>query len=77
MIRTQVYLPERLYHTITTVAKQEKKPKAEVIRELLETGLETRRKPATIGKALLHLTQVKAHAPEDTSMKIDDYLYNR
>lgn len=75
MIRTQVYLPERLYQTITTVAKQEKKPAAQMIRELLETGLNLKKKPATIGQALLKLANVKAHAPEDTSMKIDDYLY--
>ena len=75
MIRTQVYLPEQLYQTITTVAKQEKKPAAQIIRELLETGLNQKKKSATIGQALLKLTTIKAHAPEDTSMKIDDSLY--
>ncbi len=76
MIRTQVYLPESLYQTITNVAKQEKKSAAKVIRELLTSGLEHKQKPATIGQALLKLTQIHAHAPEDTSQKIDDYLYN-
>jgi metal-responsive CopG/Arc/MetJ family transcriptional regulator len=75
MIRTQVYLPKSLYQTITSVAKQEKKPAAQIIRELLETGLNQKKKPATIGQALLQLANVKAHAPKDTSMNIDEYLY--
>jgi hypothetical protein len=33
-------------------------------------------KKGTIGKALLKLTRVKTYAPADTSMKIDDFLYN-
>jgi metal-responsive CopG/Arc/MetJ family transcriptional regulator len=75
MIRTQVYLPENIYQSITLVAKQEEKSAAEIIRELLTVGLAQKRKQ-TIGQALLKLTHVKAHAPEDTSMKIDEYLYN-
>ena len=75
MMRTQVYLPKSLYHTITTVAKQEKKPAAQVIRDLLTSGLAQKQKASTIGQALLQLTTIHAHAPEDTSQKIDDYLY--
>jgi metal-responsive CopG/Arc/MetJ family transcriptional regulator len=76
MFRTQIYIPHDLYRDIDLVAKEEKKPTAQVIRELLADGLQHRKKKATIGQALLKLTQVKAHAPKDTSMKIDDYLYN-
>jgi metal-responsive CopG/Arc/MetJ family transcriptional regulator len=75
MLRTQIYLPQELYRDIDLVAKEEKKATAQVIRELLADGL-SHKKKVTIGKALLKLTQVKAHAPADTSMKIDDYLYN-
>ncbi len=75
MMRTQFYLPKPLKQSITAIAKQENKPQAQVIRELLEAGLKQKKKPATIGQALLQLTQVKAKAAEDTSMKIDDYLY--
>ncbi len=76
MIRTQVYLPKSLYQTITTVAKQEKKPAAQVIRDLLTSGLAQKQRPSTIGQALLKLTNIHVHAPEDTSQKIDEYLYN-
>ena len=75
MIRTQVYLPKPLYQTITSVAREENKPAAQVIRELLTAGLKHKKPSATIGQALLKLTAVRARAPKDTSMKIDDYLY--
>ncbi len=75
MLRTQIYIPEDLYRHIDLMAREEKKATAQVIRELLTDGL-SHKKKATIGNALLKLTQVKAHAPEDTSTKIDEYLYN-
>jgi metal-responsive CopG/Arc/MetJ family transcriptional regulator len=74
MIRTQVSLPKSLYQS--TVAKQEKRPAAQVIRDLLTSGLAQKQKASTIEQALLKLTNIHAHAQEDTSQKIDEYLYS-
>jgi predicted DNA-binding protein len=41
MIRTQVYLPKKLYQRIQLKAEQENLPAAEMVRELLEKGLAT------------------------------------
>lgn len=41
MVRTQLYLPQELFQRISQKAKREGKPKAEIIRAALETGLKT------------------------------------
>lgn len=77
MIRTQVYLPKQLYQSIDLVAKRERKAKAQVIREVLEKGIEQKRGNA--GKVLLEVTAMaKKHGwkgPKDLSTNIDKYLY--
>jgi len=77
MIRTQIYLPKQLYQEIDLVAKREKKPKAQVIRESLERALE--KKAETIGEALGKLInagkQFHLHGPKDLSTNHDKYLY--
>lgn len=77
MIRTQVYLPKQLYQTIDLVAKRENKPKAQVIRDVLEEGIEN--KQGNVGEALLSLAalgkKLKLKGPSDLSKNIDKYLY--
>lgn len=77
MIRTQVYLPKQLYQTIDLVAKKERKPKAQVIREVLESGIEKKQKNA--GEVLLEIAAMakknKWKGPKDLSINIDKYLY--
>lgn len=79
MFRTQVYLPKPLYHRIGELARKTQKPKAQVIRELLEQGMEGRRQQ-TIGQALQGLVQIgqemKVKGPADLSSNIDHYLYD-
>lgn len=76
MIRTQIYLPKQLYQTIDLVAKKEKKPKAEVIRAVLEKGLAEKSKKANAGNALLRLAKNPIKGlPRDLSTNIDKYLY--
>ena len=75
MIRTQIYLPEIFYQEVKLEDKKEKKATAQVIRELLEEGLNIKRQKSTIGKALLTLSSIKAKGPKDLSIKIDKYLY--
>jgi hypothetical protein len=74
MFRTQIYIPHDLYRNVDLIAKEEKKPTAQVIRELLADGLK-HKKQVTIGHALQQLAKVNAHAPEDLSTNIDKYLY--
>jgi hypothetical protein len=75
MIRTQVYLPKKLYRDVQLVAKQENKPTAEVVRELLEDSLTRKQKQASIGKAFLKLADIHGKGPSDLSANIDKYLY--
>ncbi len=77
MIRTQVYLPKHLYQTIDLAAKKEKKPKAQIIRDVLEKGMQ--RKQGNAGTALLKIAELgkklKLKGPRDLSANIDKYLY--
>lgn len=74
MIRTQVYLPKQLYQTIDFVAKTEKKPKAQVIREALD--IQMQKKKGNSGDALLRLAKNPIKGlPRDLSENIDKYLY--
>lgn len=77
MIRTQVYLPKQLYQTIDLVAKREKKPKAQVIRDVLEEGI--KKKQGNAGDALLKIAAMAKkynwRGPKDLSRNIDKYLY--
>lgn len=77
MIRTQVYLPKQLYQTIDLVAKRERKPKAQVIRDMLESGI--MEKQGNSGEALLDIARLgrklKLKGPRDLSKNIDKYLY--
>ena len=76
MIRTQVYLTEEQARDIKLKAKQEQKPQAEVIRELLNNSLHhtTSRREST-GDSLLRLAAIGGKGPADLSSRVDDYLY--
>lgn len=83
MVRTQVYLIQEQARDIKLQAKREKKREAEVIRDLLNKGLDaaksTNTSRETTGEALLRLAKLGAklqvRAPADLSSRIDDYLY--
>jgi hypothetical protein len=80
MIRTHVYLTEEQAQTIKLRSKQERKPEAQLIRELLDAGLSVGQKPRqSVGDALLELAELGkklgASGPADLSTNLDDYLY--
>lgn len=81
MIRTQVYLTEEQARDIKVRAKREKKRETQIIRDLLNKGLDASGKASseTTGEALLRLARLgkKLHvkAPADLSSRIDEYLY--
>ena len=80
-IRTQVYLTEEQKRTIELRARQERKPEAQVIRELVDSGLAAEpagyRKTASQGLMALVALGKKygATGPTDLSTNHDDYLY--
>ncbi|HUD44500.1 MAG TPA: ribbon-helix-helix domain-containing protein [Patescibacteria group bacterium] len=81
MIRTQVYLTQQLNQSLDIISKQEKKPKAQIIREALEDGIKQKTYMSNAGKALLELAEFgkKLHikGPKDLSTNIDKYLYEK
>ena len=78
MIRKQIYLTRELDRHIHMLSQQQHKPEAEVIRDLLETGL-NRRQPTSTGAVLLGLAalgeKLGMAGPTDLSERHDDYLY--
>lgn len=73
MIRTQIYLPEDLYHRVQLEAKRTKKKPAAVFRELLRVGLQ--KKHVNAGKTLLDIAGLGIKGPRDLSARVDEYLY--
>lgn len=77
MIRTQVYLTKEIYHQVRIVAKADRKPAAQVIRELLEEGLELKQNGRPVQNGLLELAKIRARGgPRDLSENLDHYLYD-
>ena len=77
MLRTQLYLPEELRREIDVVARKEKKPAAQVIRELLKEGIGGKH-TETAGSALAKLANLRVKGgPPDLSIAIDKYLYEK
>lgn len=79
IIRTQVYLTKDLYHEIAFKAKRENKPKAVVIREALEEGLNKQKPKRNAGTVFLEIAEMAKKnnwkGPKDLSTNIDKYLY--
>jgi Arc/MetJ-type ribon-helix-helix transcriptional regulator len=80
MIRKHFLLPLPLDERIKLVARQVHKSEAEVIRELIQTALETKQQQTrSVGHALRGLAEIGKQAgatgPTDLSQNIDKYLY--
>jgi hypothetical protein len=60
-----------------TRSKRQNKPEAEVIRELVNEGLQSSRNTGqeSTGASLLRLAGIHGKAPADLSTRIDEYLY--
>jgi hypothetical protein len=78
MIRKQIYLTRELDQYIHMLSKKQNKPEAEVIRDLLATGIK-KQQPMSTGEALLGLATLGEtlgmSGPTDLSERHDDYLY--
>lgn len=77
MIRTQMYLDDKLYKALKQLAKKKKKSMAEVTRELLEEAVEKKTTTDTSGiKVLQRLIDLKlTGGPNDLAKNHDHYLY--
>jgi len=80
MIRKHVLLPLPLDERIKLVARKDQKSEAALIREMLETGLQTKHQhTGSVGQALRGIAEIGKEAgatgPTDLSQNIDKYLY--
>ena len=79
MIRTQVYITDEQKRSIGLMAKQQRKPEAEVIREVLDAGL-ARHVPTGSAEALARIVvlgqKLGIRGESDLSAKIDELLYD-
>jgi len=78
MIRTQVYFPDNVYHTIQELAKRESVSMAEKIRECVIKDLGLKRKKAKpFLTSLLEMGfKGKQNTPKDLSINHNKYLYD-
>jgi hypothetical protein len=81
MIRKQIYLTEDLDRQIHLTAASERKPAAQVVREVLHAGFLQRKPARTAGAALLGLAKLGEElglTSDDPylSRNIDSYLYD-
>jgi predicted DNA-binding protein len=75
MIRKHFLLPLPLDERIKLVARQDQKSEAEVIRELIEQGLQATKPSVSLGEGLRQLANLGIKGPSDLSQNIDKYLY--
>jgi hypothetical protein len=78
MIRTQLYLPRSLVQRITLEAPRAQKPKAAIVRELLNESFAMRATtdaPNALRSLIALGQQFDARGPVDLSARLDDYLY--
>lgn len=82
MLRTYLYIPERLQEKINHTARNQNKSKAEVIRQALEKGItQVSQQGTASAKVLLKLAELgkqqDLRGPRDSSVKIDEYLWSK
>jgi len=82
MLKTYLYIPEQLEQKINVTAKTKNKSKAEVIRQALEKGITYVAQQGTASaQILLKLAELgkrnKLQGPKDSSVKIDDLLWDK
>jgi len=77
MIRTQIYLPQPLYATIKLRARAKGEPASQLIRDLLEQGLQDQQAAKLVPEQSWAdvAKELNIRGPKDLSRRIDDYLY--
>ena len=75
MKRKQIYLTETLERELNLQSKRENKPQAQVVREILEEGLQRKERKIPAGEFLLRMASHAGKGPKDLSKNLDRYLY--
>lgn len=80
MLKTYLYIPNDLAEKIDNVVRQQKKSKAEVLRQAIRDGIEVEDRKSTGGaEVLLKIAEIaernKVRGPRDASINHDYYLY--
>lgn len=74
MIRTQIYIPETLHNQVKLLARKQRKPLAQIIRDFIKQGMV--RKQSAGAKSLQVLTKLNiTGGPKDLSKNMDKYLF--
>ncbi|MEK7521439.1 MAG: CopG family transcriptional regulator [Patescibacteria group bacterium] len=80
MLKTYLYLPEELDKEINHLAKNQKRSKAEVIREALDSGIKNLRSQGS-ATSLLKLAEIgkkyNLRGPKNSSQRIDELLWSK
>ncbi len=80
MTKTYLYIPDELDKRIIAIVRQEKRSKAEVMRQILEQGLAQGEKNAG-AEVLLKLAELgkkyRVRGPKDSSARMDELLWDR
>ena len=82
MLKTYLYIPEQLNNQINNTARVQNISKAEVMRQALKNGLQKFIGQGNAGvEALFKLAELgkkyKLKGPRDSSMKMDEYLWDK
>ncbi len=82
MLKTYLYVPEELNKQIESIAKEEDKSKAEVMRNALKEGIQVvRKRKYSSASALLKIAEIarnnKVSGPKDASANMDKYLWGK
>jgi hypothetical protein len=82
MLKTYLYIPDRLKEQINITARLQKKSKAEVMRQALEKGLQKFKDQGNAGvEVLFKLAELgkryKLKGPKNSSVKMDQYLWGK
>lgn len=82
MLKTYLYIPEKLEKQIVYIARTQNKSKAEIIRQALEKGLvSVQHQSAASAEVLLKIAALgkknKVKGPRDSSTRMDEYLWDK
>lgn len=82
MLKTYLYIPEKLEKQIVYTARTQNKSKAEIIRQALEKGLvSVQHQGAASAEVLLKIAALgkknKVKGPRDSSTRMDEYLWDK
>ena len=82
MLKTYLYIPDHIEERIVRTARLQKKSKAEVMRQALESGLQKFSSQGNAGvEVLFKLAELgkkyKLRGPKDSSIKMDEYLWGK